>query len=446
MPKMNYLPRCSSNVFLFLAAAIVFLAGSNAVFSQSKAPADLCNEVDGYVQSRSRELSSQGKRLTSDTMNDLEGEKKALAAKYAGEVSARTDLKKTDYFYLGMLYNRSGNDPKELEAMKKLLSGYPPDTKGDMIQIARSHVVIIDSTRKQMQEAEDTFSLWLKGEPLLVSQQPMLEDYLATGYFKTGQYDLAIKHAQSAFDLLKTFKQPKTAYERRNQEQLYMNLVEVLTLSYRKNKNADQALSVLAEARAESFAVPSANLYRKVMDFVEGSGFSEKKLMQKVESFASAEPAPDLDITEWLGHDSVRLSELRGKVVLLDFWMTWCGPCISTFPRLRDWNKKYGGADFEVVGVTQYEGSKEGKRLTSLQELDYLRDFKEKYKMTYPVAIIRTGDISKYGIAAFPTTVLLDRNGVIRYIGIGAGGEEAQNLEDTIKKVLKESPKLASAR
>jgi len=225
-----------------------------------------------------------------------------------------------------------------------------------------------------------------------------------------------------------------------------MNLVEVLTLSYRKNKNADQALSVLAEARAESFAVPSANLYRKVMDFVEGSGFSEKKLMQKVESFASAEPAPELDITEWLGHDSVRLSELRGKVVLLDFWMTWCGPCISTFPRLRDWNKKYGGADFEVVGVTQYEGSKEGKRLTSLQELDYLRDFKEKYKMTYPVAIIRTGDISKYGIAAFPTTVLLDRNGVIRYIGIGAGGEEAQNLEDTIKKVLKESPKLASAR
>ena len=99
-----------------------------------------------------------------------------------------------------------------------------------------------------------------------------------------------------------------------------------------------------------------------------------------------------------------------------------------------------------MVGVTQYEGSKDGKRMTDLQELDYLKDFKDKYKMTYPVAVVRTGEISKYGIAAFPTTVLLDRSGVIRYIGIGSGGEEAQNLEDMIKKVLKESPKLASTR
>jgi thiol-disulfide isomerase/thioredoxin len=444
MPKMNYLTRRYSNVFYFLTAAALLFASSTAVLSQNKAPADLFNAIDNYVQTRSKELMSQGKRLTREQMDDLENEKKSLAAKYAAEVSARTDIKKNDYFYLGMLFNRAGNGTKEIDAMKKFLAQYPPDQSGDMIQIARSHIVIEDSKRKQMPEAESTFNLWVTGQPSYANQRPALEDYLATGYFKDGQYDLAIKHAQSAFDLLKTFKQPKTAYERRNQEQLYMNLVEVLTLSYRKNKDMDHALDLLAEARAESFAIPSANLYRKVMDFVEGSGFSEKKLMQKVESFASAEPAPELDVTEWLGHDSVQLSELRGKVVLLDFWMTWCGPCISTFPRLRDWNKKYGGDDFVLVGVTQYEGSKEGKRLTNLQELDYLRDFKEKYKMTYPVAIIRTGDISKYGIAAFPTTVLLDRNGVIRYIGIGAGGEEAQNLEDMIKKVLKESPRLAS--
>ena len=66
--------------------------------------------------------------------------------------------------------------------------------------------------------------------------------------------------------------------------------------------------------------------------------------------------------------------------------------------------------------------------------------------MTYPIAIVRPGETSKFGIAAFPTTVLLDRNGVVRYIGIGSGGEEAGNLEGMINEVLKEAPKTASVR
>jgi thiol-disulfide isomerase/thioredoxin len=427
-----------SNSFVFLAALFLVLGFNGPAFSQTRSLVDIYNEVDGYVSGRMKELASAGKRMTSDTRNDLEDEKKALAGKYAAEVAARTDLKKTDFYYLGVLYSIAGNEIKVLETMKKFLSEYPPDTKGDMIQSARGYVIINSSKRKQMREAEDYFALWLKGDPSFPKQQPALEDYLATGYFKNGEYEPAVKHAQSAFDLLKTFK-PKTPVDKRNQEQLYMNLVEVLTLSYRKSKNTDQALNVLAEARAESFAIPSANLYRKVMDFVEGSGFSEKKLMQKVESFASADPAPNLAIAEWIGQDPVLLEQFRGKVVLLDFWATWCMPCISTFPRLRGWHKKFAGDDFVLIGVTWYEGAKEGKRMSNLQELEYLKEFKEKYKLPYAFAIARPGEIQmKYGINAYPTTVLLDRNGVVRYIGIDATAEVAENLESMIEVVLKE--------
>jgi len=175
------------------------------------------------------------------------------------------------------------------------------------------------------------------------------------------------------------------------------------------------------------------------MDIVGGSGFSEKKLMQKVESYKTAEPAPELTVQEWVGREPVTMESLRGKVVLLDFWATWCGPCIYTFPRLRGWHEKYSSSGFEIIGVTQYYGNADGKPMTPLQELDFLGEFKKKYKLPYGFAVSKFGeDNAKFDVNAYPTTILLDRYGIVRYIGIGAGAEESENLEDMIKKLLKE--------
>ena len=406
--------------------------------AQTKTVLELNQEVDGYVNAKMRELSTQGKRLTTELRDDLTTEKKSLAKKYTEEVAARQNLESRDFYYLGLLYYTAENEVKTLETMKNFLAQYPPETKGDMIQSARSYCIILSGRKKQMAEAEKFYGDWLKGEPLIKSQQPSMEDNLAFGFFKDGQYEKAIKYGQEAFDLLKT-TEAKTPKDKRDKEQVYMNLVEVLSLSYKKNKNSDQALSILAEARAQSFTLPSANLYRKVMAFVEGSGFSEKKLMQKVESYATGEAVPELRFVEWVGQEPMKLENLRGKVVLLDFWATWCGPCISTFPRLREWHKKYGEKGFTIIGVTQFYGEADGKKMSSLQELNYLGEFKKKHKLPYGFAVTKRGeDASKYDINAYPTTVLLDRNGIIRYIGIGAGLEESENLEDMIKKVLKE--------
>lgn len=183
------------------------------------------------------------------------------------------------------------------------------------------------------------------------------------------------------------------------------------------------------------------------MNFVNSAGFSEKRLMQKVESVASADPAPEMTFVNWLGGEKTEIAKLRGKVVLLDFWATWCGPCIATFPRLRDWHKKYADKDFVLLGVTELEGEKGGKEMSVDEEIEYLKDFKQKHKLPYDFAITNDTDMTmKYGISSYPTTVLLDRRGVVRYIGIGVGAEESDNLEEMIEKVLKEKPAATTAQ
>jgi thiol-disulfide isomerase/thioredoxin len=125
-----------------------------------------------------------------------------------------------------------------------------------------------------------------------------------------------------------------------------------------------------------------------------------------------AKPAPALKATEWVGSDPQTLDGLKGKVVLLDFWATWCKPCIEMYPEMRKWVDELGPQGLVILGITNQS------RQTSAQ----VRRFFTREKLPWPVAIDpKNGTHIDYGVSPIPHTFLIDRQGVVRLEHRGGG-------------------------
>jgi thiol-disulfide isomerase/thioredoxin len=145
--------------------------------------------------------------------------------------------------------------------------------------------------------------------------------------------------------------------------------------------------------------------------------------------------APDFSFTS---HEKqlISNSSLRGKVVLLDFWGTWCPPCRESVPTLRDLQKKYAGKGFELVSVS------------SDDDEDVWRTFIEAQKMNWSEYIDMSGEVlSAFNVESFPTYVVLDKDGVMRFRQSGFAQSTEGEMVDAINKALKRAsdPNLAAA-
>jgi thiol-disulfide isomerase/thioredoxin len=141
---------------------------------------------------------------------------------------------------------------------------------------------------------------------------------------------------------------------------------------------------------------------------------------------ASASIAPSFVLRSRSG-DSVSLDKLKGQVVMLNFWASWCGPCRQEMPLLDQMHKRYSSLGFTLLGVNVEANTKDAERWLA------------ETPVSFPVLFDKDSKVSKlYDVSAMPSTVFIDRKGNVRYLHRGyKPGDESEYLNQ-IRALLKE--------
>ena len=151
-------------------------------------------------------------------------------------------------------------------------------------------------------------------------------------------------------------------------------------------------------------------------------------------------PAPTVDFL-WNSNGTAmkNLGDLKGKVVVLDFWATWCGPCVGSFPQVKELVEYYDGYDVVVLGVTSEQGSvifrdERGKKdaETFQQECELMTDYVEAMEVTWPIAFSKQEVFNAdFGIRGIPHVAIIAPDGKVAYNGL----HPANPLEEKVEKI-----------
>ena len=216
-----------------------------------------------------------------------------------------------------------------------------------------------------------------------------------------------------------------------------VQLTTMLTGLYLASHQIEKARSLLAE---------ETELVEPVFQFIQMAGTLEQKraatgdLMQLRELVKKVsligQPAPEIVIKEWINSVPLSLEALHGRVVLLEFWATWCRQCEEMIPVLRRLNDEYGAQGLVIIALTRHYFAFPEMIEEQEKELQLIRKFVEQHGMEFPVGIADGEQTHEnYGAGGLPALVLIDRQGIVRH-SVGSGEDEhfSQLLEQCLSE------------
>ncbi len=187
----------------------------------------------------------------------------------------------------------------------------------------------------------------------------------------------------------------------------------------RKSRPCHLALGMLAIALAALVVIQGCATSNPDSDRGAGTGSQTVKLEAAP---AVGHPAPDFALKD-LDGNTVRLSDLRGKVVFINFWATWCPPCRAEMPEIEALHQEYKDKGVLVLGVDIAESE------------NTVRQYIQQGGFSWTIVLDSTGEVARdYQIAAIPTSFFLDKEGIIRAVKVGAMTK--REMEDKLAEAM----------